>query len=393
MKPKIPCTDSLPEEEFRAELEKEKLRETENPSETDFDVARFESFGGFESVETTRTNPRPAPPPIVEGLLNKTEFALVASDAKGRKTMFLMQLAICTAIGKPFLGFRTRKSRVLYLNLELLPFAWDSRIGRMTESLEVHRGELKGLLAWQLRGKGMKVSDLAPALRYRMESDRLPGFDLLVIDPLYPLFRGDDENAAGEMAEALSQVVDLTTKFDVAVVACHHYAKGRQEDKRDLDRASGSGVFARIADDFATLTVKDQKREESAPLTRFAEVRRNFRSPLPLKIRFNPDTCLWEVEPEEETEIAVGNKESVLALFETEERTFRRAEMQKLFEKRGWGKKTKADECISRAIAEGVLYNAGGSKNRPLYGLTESGRTRWRDFRGLPALPLQPAAL
>jgi hypothetical protein len=70
----------------------------------------------------------------------------------------------------------------------------------------------------------------------------------VVIDPIYKLTTGMDENSAGEVGEMLRVFDDMCKQVDTAVLFCHHFAKGNPGARSAIDRASGSGVFARDFD-------------------------------------------------------------------------------------------------------------------------------------------------
>ena len=57
----------------------------------------------------------------------------------------------------------------------------------------------------------------------------------------------------------------VCTELGCAVIYCHHHSKGSQGGKRSMDRASGSGVFARDPDallDLIELPVSDDLRKQ-----------------------------------------------------------------------------------------------------------------------------------
>ena len=68
-----------------------------------------------------------------------------------------------------------------------------------------------------------------------------------MIDPIYKVITGD-ENSADQMAAFCNQFDRVADALGCAVVYCHHHSKGLQGGKRSMDRASGSGVFARDPD-------------------------------------------------------------------------------------------------------------------------------------------------
>lgn len=69
----------------------------------------------------------------------------------------------------------------------------------------------------------------------------------VIIDPIYKVITGD-ENSADQMANFCNQFDKVCTELGSAVIYCHHHSKGSQGSKKSMDRASGSGVFARDPD-------------------------------------------------------------------------------------------------------------------------------------------------
>ena len=88
----------------------------------------------------------------------------------------------------------------------------------------------------------------------------------IVIDPIYKIITGD-ENSADQMAAFCNQFDKVCTELGAAVIYCHHHSKGAQSGKRSMDRASGSGVFARDPDallDLIELELTDAVLEQTA---------------------------------------------------------------------------------------------------------------------------------
>ena len=74
-----------------------------------------------------------------------------------------------------------------------------------------------------------------------------------------------DENSAEQMSHFCNQFDKVCNELGTAVIYCHHHSKGGQGDKRSMDRASGSGVFARDPDallDMIELDVTDNLRND-----------------------------------------------------------------------------------------------------------------------------------
>ena len=108
------------------------------------------------------------------------------------------------------------------------------------------------------------MDKLAPMLIRRASKKN---YIAVIIDPIYKVITGD-ENSADQMANFCNQFDLVCTDLDVAVVYCHHHSKGAQGGKKSMDRASGSGVFARDPDamlDMIELELSDSvlKQEEN----------------------------------------------------------------------------------------------------------------------------------
>ena len=109
---------------------------------------------------------------------------------------------------------------------------------------------LKNIDIWNLRGASVPMDKLAPKLIRRAQKK---GYMAVVLDPIYKVITGD-ENSADQMAKFCNQFDLVCRALDCAVIYCHHHSKGAQGGKRSMDRASGSGVFARDPDAMLDMT-------------------------------------------------------------------------------------------------------------------------------------------
>ena len=187
---------------------------------------------------------------LVEGLLLQGTKILIAAPSKAGKTWLLLLLAVSVANGTPFLGCRTKKARVLYLNLEILDKAFQKRCAMVCKAMGIDA--INGLHVWNLRGYEADIAKLADKIIAEIKDHG--GFDLIIIDPVYKCYAWRDENSASDMANFLSNLERIASATGAAVVYSTHFSKGNQATKNTLDRVSGSGVFARDADTFISLT-------------------------------------------------------------------------------------------------------------------------------------------
>jgi hypothetical protein len=194
--------------------------------------------------------PMPEPPELVQGLFREGEKAVIGGQSKSMKSWAAIDLAISVSQGVPFWGRQTSKGRVLIVNLELPLWNLRKRIRQISQAKGIPDLERGQLLTWTLRGHSLTALQLREHLR-RMVGDRLV---LVVVDPLYKLTAGMDENSAGEMGSVMATLEGITRDTGAALLIPAHFAKGSPGAKQSIDRISGSGVFARDPDALLTLT-------------------------------------------------------------------------------------------------------------------------------------------
>lgn len=184
-------------------------------------------------------------PPLIGGVLRQGHKMLLAGPSKAGKSYALIELCVAVAEGLPWLGFETAaRGRVLYVNLELDRASCLHRFRDVYAAMGAEPRHVGDIEVWNLRGKSKPMDELAPALIRRALKTRPI---CVVIDPIYKVITGD-ENSADQMAAFCNQFDRVADALGCAVVYCHHHSKGLQGGKRSMDRASGSGVFARDPD-------------------------------------------------------------------------------------------------------------------------------------------------
>lgn len=203
----------------------------------------------------------PLAPSLIDGILRKGHKLLLAGPSKAGKSFALIELCCSLAEGKPWLGFECTKGRILYVNLELDRASCLHRFKDVYTALGWAPNNISNIDIWNLRGRSVPMDKLAPKLIRRAAKKDYMG---IVIDPIYKVITGD-ENSADQMAHFCNQFDKVCTELGCAVIYCHHHSKGSQGGKRSMDRASGSGVFARDPDallDLIELDVNEDLRKQ-----------------------------------------------------------------------------------------------------------------------------------
>lgn len=200
-------------------------------------------------------------PPLIEGVLRQGHKLLLAGPSKAGKSYALIELCCSIAEGRPWLGFSCAQGKVMYVNLELDRASCLHRFRDVYEALGQPPQHLGSIDIWNLRGRSIPMDKLAPKLiRRAMKKNYIA----IVIDPIYKVITGD-ENSADQMAKFCNQFDKVCTELGCAVIYCHHHSKGSQGSKRSMDRASGSGVFARDPDallDLIELPIGEDLRKQ-----------------------------------------------------------------------------------------------------------------------------------
>jgi len=227
----------------------------------DWIAAQDDDLPEIESLDDVWKEIPPLADCLIECILRKGHKMLVSGPSKAGKSFLLLELAIAIAEGSKWLGWQCQQGRVLYVNLELDRASCLHRIKDIYDARLITSPNIGNLDVWNLRGKSMPMTELAPRLIRRAMKRR---YSAVIIDPIYKVITGD-ENSADQMAKFCNQFDKVCSDLQCAVIYCHHHSKGEQGQKRAQDRASGSGVFARDPDaliDMVELEIDDKRRAE-----------------------------------------------------------------------------------------------------------------------------------
>ena len=241
------------------------------------------------SLSEFQDNPPELPEELISGILRRGHKMLVSGSSKAGKSFLLMELCVAIAEGGKWLGFPCKKGRVLYVNLEIDPASAINRFLKIYEALKIPAVNMEGIVIWNLRGHAIPLDELVPKLVRRVGEQH---FDAIVIDPIYKVITGDENNAS-DMGAFCNQFDRICTATGCSVIYCHHHSKGAQGAKRAMDRASGSGVFARDPDaqlDMIQLELSDEVinfvREGNATAWRMESSLREFPNIRPVEFWF-----------------------------------------------------------------------------------------------------------
>lgn len=254
----------------------------------------------------------PLAPQLIHGVLRDGQKGMLIGPSKAGKSFALIELAVAVARGWEWMGHRCAQGRVLYVNMEIQGPSFINRVADVYRAMASERSDglpgddaallrtLGDLDVWNLRGHSSPLTKLVPKM-LRRAADR--GYRLVIIDPIYKVLTGD-ENSASDMAEFTNQFDVIADSLGCAVFYAHHHAKGEAGRRGAIDRASGSGVFARDPDamlDMSPIAVPDEMRdalryevagsdgeahERHGTAYRLSYTLREFETPLPRDVVF-----------------------------------------------------------------------------------------------------------
>jgi hypothetical protein len=201
-------------------------------------------------------------PPLIEGLIRRGETMNVIAAPKMRKSHLVMELALCTATGKLWLGhFPTTPGRTLVVDNELHHETLSYRLKQVALGMGLTRQHYQGAIDFvALRGRLKDIHELGPFLR-SIEPGR---YDLIVLDALYRMLPPDAENDNSAIAQVYNVIDGHGDRLGCGFAAVHHTSKGAQGQKSATDTGAGAGSQSRAAD--AHLVIREHEDADCAVL-------------------------------------------------------------------------------------------------------------------------------
>ena len=201
----------------------------------------------------------PKPSWLVEGCWTEGAYGILAGEYKSFKTMLLLDFALSVASGEPFLGRYAvnRPGPVCYIHEEGRPWSIHDRMTKiayakgLTDRSTSHANPDEVELSFSGRSLPIRITSLAGlsltdeddqhAIAKHIEQTKPR---LVILETFYLLSGGASETAIEEVSPILEYLARLSHTYGTAVVMSHHFHKSK-EDKRFLDRVSGSNIFGR----------------------------------------------------------------------------------------------------------------------------------------------------
>lgn len=225
-------------------------------------------------------------PELVHGVLRQGHKMIITGPSKSGKSMAMLELAVAIARGDYWLMHKCSRGRVLFINFEIDPASFKKRVHAycLKRGIRLDPGMME---IWNLRGHLIEPKSFAENLiRYC----RGKQFSAILLDPIYKMMEMQDENNATDISQMCNLFDKITMETDASIIFSHHFSKGSKYNTSAIDRASGSGVFARDPDAIVVFSLLDWKPPEETPYKtaiRVEMILREFASPQPMNFFFD----------------------------------------------------------------------------------------------------------
>lgn len=225
-------------------------------------------------------------PELVHGVLRQGHKMIITGPSKSGKSMAMLELAVAIARGDYWLMHKCSRGRVLFINFEIDPASFKKRVHAycLKRGIRLDPGMME---IWNLRGRLIEPKSFAENLiRYC----RGKHFSAILLDPIYKMMEIQDENNAADISQMCNLFDKITMETDASIIFSHHFSKGSKYNTSAIDRASGSGVFARDPDAIVVFSLLDWKPPEETPYKtaiRVEMILREFASPQPMNFFFD----------------------------------------------------------------------------------------------------------
>lgn len=200
-------------------------------------------------------------PELIHGVLRVGHKLIISGPSKSGKSFMFIAMGISIVEGLEWLGHKCEPGKILYINLEIDERSFYHRIMDVYEAMHVEPKNAHNIHIVNLRGKNMSMKTLKPKIINMIDGKH---YSMVMLDPIYKLLEGD-ENSASDMRQFVNDMDEIGRAGECSVSFIHHYSKGPQAQKSVIDRASGSGVFARDPDAIiavSELYISDSDKEE-----------------------------------------------------------------------------------------------------------------------------------
>ena len=207
---------------------------------------------------------QPQPPItwIVDGVISEATVTILAGKYGCGKSWAMLNLAVCVASGKPWLGRATRQGKVLVVDEENGERRMTRRMGYCL------RGELADATTpvryISLAGFNLfNTPQDAQILQAEIENQ---GAQLVIIDALVDIMAGGDENSVQDTQPIILALKRIAEKTGAAIIVIHHTNKqGGFRGSTAIPGAGDNLIIVNWEFESRTMTFKSEKSRDGEP--------------------------------------------------------------------------------------------------------------------------------
>jgi archaellum biogenesis ATPase FlaH len=186
---------------------------------------------------------------LVDGLIKKGSYNLVLAKSGTGKSFFCFNLAVCIALGKPFLGVNTEKSKVLIIDEDQPVETSNTMLAQMLNYYEVV--DTPNIITAFKEGLLLNDGSIAKAI-----NEVNP--DVVIIDSLLTV-SANLNTASPDDATFFSNLPKSCNNKDITIIVIHHISIHKELDLASLATVDAgslsmcSTVFINAVDGFFVL--------------------------------------------------------------------------------------------------------------------------------------------
>lgn len=248
---------------------------------------------GFFTMDQLSDEDRKPPEFIVEGMI-PVGITFLSGAPKTRKSFLALDLAVAVATGSTFLGLKTNKCSVAYLDLE----GSKARIAAREEAMGI---KIPSNVHVTMDPKFKISSGLVDKLRLLHRT--MPEIRLIISDT-YSRTRGSirsgGQNAYDLDVQLLEPIQRMALEEKIAILFIHHDKKGSSAVGDVFERLSGTMGISGSADCVMNLIADGKRFDGKANLEYTPRDAKGGE----MRLVFSENTCQWNVDSTPERDIA-----------------------------------------------------------------------------------------
>jgi RecA-family ATPase len=153
-------------------------------------------------------------PGLIDGILSKTQIFAIDGPPRIFKTWALMDLALSVASGIEWLRARTKRGRVLYVNLGLQEPVFLKRLDLIREAKGISQRP-DTFFYWNIRGYNPLTDNIVSLIIEKVECQ---DFSMIILDPIFRILGDYDPESTSDMNKVFYKIDRLAQKTGAAIV-------------------------------------------------------------------------------------------------------------------------------------------------------------------------------